>query len=74
MKYQELEILVKFCSNRVDIHKFIELMMPRYNNKSYIENLWTQFRDNPMMFIIARNETELFDGLMLIIKDSDYKG
>jgi len=71
MEFQELDRMVKFCSNQVNADKFVELMLPRYNDKTYIMNLWPQFRDNSMMFIIARTETELFDG---IIKEMDRLG
>jgi hypothetical protein len=74
MNYEELNILVKYCSNRVNADKFVELMLPRYNDENYIMNLWPQFRDNACMFIIARSETELFESIQKEIRDTNYKG
>ena len=74
MKMNELNVLVKYCSNRVNADKFEELMMPRYNDEMYIFNLWPSFRDNPCMFITSRNETELFDAIWEEINDTGYNG
>jgi len=74
MDYKDLDVMVKFCSNRVNADKFVELMMPRYNDERYIMNLWSQFRDNPMMFIIGRSEVELFDNIQKEIKETNYVG
>jgi len=54
MNFGELNILVKYISNRVDQLKFQELMYPRYNDPKYIMNLWPSFRNNPTMFIITK--------------------
>jgi hypothetical protein len=61
MEYKELDTLVKYCSNRINSDKFIEFMMSKYNDKNYIMDLWPKFRDNSLMFVIARNELELFE-------------
>ena len=74
MKIEDLKILVMFCSNRINGDKFLELMTPRYNDENYIMRLWPSFRDNPCMFIVSRSETELFDGIIKIINDTNYKG
>ena len=74
MNFNDLNTIVKYCSNRVSADKFVELMTPRYNDENYIMNLWPQFRDNSMMFIIARNEVELFDAIQKEITDTNYKG
>lgn len=74
MNFQELNILVKFCSNRVDANKFREFMLPRYNDKNYIMSLWPVFRDNPTMFMTTRNETELFESIATEINNTHYKG
>ena len=74
MEMNDLKILVMYISNRVNGDKFLELMMPRYNDENYIMHLWSSFRDNPTMFMIARNETELFDAIWKEIKDTGYKG
>jgi len=74
MEYKELNILVKYCSNRVNSDKFTEFMLPRYSDENYIMNLWPKFRDNPTMFIIGRNETELFEAIMDEISSTNYKG
>jgi len=74
MEFEELNILVKYCSNRINADKFEKLMMPKYNDEKYIFRLWPQFRDNPTMFMVARNETVLFDAIMKEISDTNYKG
>ena len=74
MNFKELDVLVKYCSNRVNADKFVELMLPRYNDENYIMNLWTNFRDNPCMFIVARNETELLDSIIQEIEITGYSG
>jgi len=74
MEFQELDRIVKYCSNQINADKFVELMLPKYNNETYIMNLWPQFRDNSIMFIISRTETELFDNIIKEIKKINYQG
>ena len=74
MNFQDLNILIKYCSNRVNYDLFLEMMLEIYNDENYISKLWTQFRDNPMMFIVSRNETGLFDLIQERIKSTNYKG
>jgi hypothetical protein len=74
MEFQELNKIVKFCSNQVNADKFVKLMLPRYNDETYIMNLWPQFRDNSMMFMVARNETELFDAILKEMNEIGYQG
>jgi uncharacterized membrane protein YvbJ len=74
MKYDELNVFIKYCSNRVNYDKFLELMLPRYNDENYIDSLWPMFRENPAMFIISRNETKLFEGIQKELIDTNYKG
>jgi hypothetical protein len=74
MNYDELNVFIKYCSNRVNYDKFLELMLPKYNDEIYIDSLWPKFRDNSAMFIISRSETELFDGIQREIQETNYKG
>jgi len=74
MEFQELDRIVKYCSNQVNADKFVSLMMPRYNDENYIMNLWPQFRDNSMMFMVARNEVELFNNIIKEMNKINYKG
>jgi hypothetical protein len=72
--FNSLNLFVKYCSNRIDIDKFIELMLKKHQSKHYIENLWNDFVKNPLMFITSRNETELFDNIQKEIIKLNYKG
>ena len=74
MTFDELNVLVKFISNRVDYYKFRDMILKRYDDEGYIEPLWISFRDNPTMFIVGRHETELFDLIQAEIKEIGYKG
>ena len=74
MDFNDLKVFIMFVSNRVNGDKFVEYMMPRYNDKNYIENLWISFRDNPAMFIVSRREIELFEAIQNEIKTTNYNG
>ena len=74
MEFEEIRVITMYISNRVDERKFVELMMPRYNDERYIKRLWNNFRDNPIMFIVARNEVELLELIQKEISDTNYKG
>jgi len=74
MEFQELNKMVKYCSNQINADKFVRLMIPRYNDENYIMNLWPQFRDNSMMFITSRNEVELFDAIIKEMEEINYQG
>ena len=74
MEFQDLNILVKYCSNQINAHKFVELMLPIYNDENYIMNLWPQFRDNVCMFIVSRNEIELFNNIHFEMNKINYTG
>ncbi len=74
MEYKELDVFVKYCANQINMEKFVELMLLRYNDRNYIENLWGRFRDNSTMFIVSRSEVELFEAIQKEIKDKNYEG
>jgi len=74
MKFQELNKMVKYCSNQINTDKFVRLMIPKYINEDYIMNLWPQFRDNLMIFITSRNEVELFNAITKEMEEINYQG
>lgn len=74
MNYQDLNKLVKFCSNRISYSEFESMMMLKYNDSNYISNLWELFVKNPLLFITARNEEFLFDEIQKTMENMDYKG
>jgi len=72
--FNEFNLLAKFCYNRIDQDKFVQLMMPRYNDRNYIITKWDEFRNDPLRFIISRSERELFDEISREIIMTKYKG
>ena len=74
MEFEQLDILVKYVNNRINLDKFIEFMMHRYNDKSYIEGLWESFKKDPLTFISYRSEKELFVAIWKQIEITQYKG
>lgn len=75
MEFKDLVILQMYLSNRVNYDKFIEAMSIRYENDfGYIERLWPSFRDNPILFMVGRRETEVFEYFMKEIKETNYVG
>jgi hypothetical protein len=75
MEYKDLNAFTKYCLNRFNYEKFLAAMLVIYpGQKSYVENLWSSFRDNPIVFIISRGERELFDVISEEIKTIGYRG
>lgn len=72
--FDDLNTLQKYFYNKVNYPEFEEAMMTVYNDKNYIEPLWTQFRDNGVGFLISRNERKVFDYFCNKIEKSGYKG
>jgi hypothetical protein len=72
--FKDLEILQKFFYNRANYDLFMEAMMAQYNDKNYIEPLWSQFRDNAIGFLVARNEVQVFEFFKNKIIETGYKG
>jgi len=75
MQYDDLEVFYKFCVNRINYDIFEDIMMDIYpGSERYIEDKWPTFRNSPVMFIVSRGEKRLFDTIMKMIEDADYKG
>ena len=74
MNFKDLDVLAKYCLNRVDRDKFRKLMKTSYNSENYVDGLWDSFRGNPLMFMVARNETVLFENIMKEISEINYMG
>ncbi len=72
--FEGMRIFGKFCWNVIDRDMFVELMMPRYNDRSYIEGKWESFKRDSLMFIVGRDERELYHGILKKIKDTSYNG
>jgi hypothetical protein len=74
MSYEELEVLYKFCYNRMNYDLFHKIMKQRYADDGYIEEKWGLFRNDYFGFIVSRGETVLFDGIVKEINRINYKG
>ncbi len=71
--FEDMRVFGKFCWNVIDRDLFIELMMPRYNDRSYIAGKWESFKRDSLMFIIGRDERELYHEILKKIKETGYK-
>jgi|GEM_PF-5932392 len=74
MNFEELNKLVKFCYNRINQNDFLGYMREIYNDDNYASKLWTQFRDNPTLFIVSRGEAKLLELIAKDIEEMGYKG
>lgn len=73
--YKSLDILYKFCVNKIDYETFLELMLKIYpGSKGYIFNLWNKFYNDPIGFIISREEKKMLELIQNEINDKRYKG
>ena len=73
-KFDDLRIVAKFCWNQIDEEMFIKMMNKRYHDTDYVKGKWREFVDNHIMFIIARDERELYQEILDEIKRINYKG
>jgi len=71
--FNQLNILQKFLTNRVDYDLF-QNAFSTYYVEGYIEELFDIFRKNPVAFITDRAETEFFDYIIDQIENTNYKG
>ena len=74
VNFNDLNKLQKYCDNRIDQPKFIELMKAQYNDESYIIGKWISFKNNPIQFITSRAERFLLAGIINEINSTDYQG
>ena len=72
--FHELKVLAKFCWNVIDEQLFIQMMAERYNDVYYIKEKWPEFKRNSIMFIIGRDERELYSNILEEIKRTGYNG
>jgi len=72
--FDELNILQKYFYNQVGYFEFEEAMMTVYNDKQYIEPLWSQFQKNAIGFLVARSERKVFEYFQNKINEIGYKG
>ena len=72
--FKDIRVIALFCLNRVDYDLFEEWMLKRYTDTAYIANLWSQFKNNPLMFMIARDELGLMEEVIKKINESGYRG
>ena len=73
-KFDDLRVVAKFCWNQIDEDMFIKMMNKRYHDVPYITGKWREFSNNHMMFIIGRDERELYQEILDEIKRTNYKG
>ena len=71
MNFKELNILQKFCDNRVDLNMFLEATQYA---KNYGEVQFNDFRKNPIGYITSRGEESLFEHIQIEIETAGYKG
>lgn len=58
--FRDLEVLYKYCVNRISYNDFRDMMMEIYpGSEDYVKGKWPIFRDDPLGFIVSRSETEL---------------
>ena len=75
IEFNELDVFYKFCVNRVTYDMYLTMMNSIYPGPSkYVEDLWGAFIINPIGFIVGRREVQLFDMIIGLINESDYKG
>jgi hypothetical protein len=74
MSYKELDILYKFCYNRMDYSMFQRMMKLKYSDVGYIAEKWPLFKKDQIGFIISRGEKVLFDSIVDEINKTNYKG
>ena len=73
-KFDELRVVAKFCWNQIDEDMFIKMMNKRYHDTDYVRGKWREFVDNHIMFIVARDERELYQEILDEIKRTNYIG
>ena len=73
-KFDDLRIVAKFCWNVMDEDMFILMMNKRYQDVDYVRSKWPLFVDNHIMFIIGRDERELYQEILDHIEKTNYKG
>jgi len=71
MNFKELNILQKFCDNRVDLNMFLEATQ---YSATYGEVQFNDFRRNPISYITSRAEERLFKYIQIEIETAGYKG
>lgn len=74
IKFEDINILEKYFFNQVGYTKFYNAMKTVYNDKSYIEPLWDDFRKNPIRFLTSRSEKVVFEWFLDDIEKMSYKG
>ena len=71
MEFNNLEKFYKYCYNQINYKKFIELS--GYKDDYYAEDLWEEFKTNPIRFIVNRKEIDFFNNIQKLIKKENYK-
>ena len=72
--FEGLRVFAKFCWNQMDEDMFILMMNKRYHDTDYVRGKWREFSNNSIMFIIGRDERELYQEIMDEIKRTGYNG
>ena len=73
-KFDDLRIVAKFCWNQIDEEMFVKMMNKRYHDTDYIRGKWREFSNNHIMFIIVRDERELYQEILDEMKHTNYNG
>lgn len=73
IKLEDLNILQKYCDNRVSYEDFKAII--QYSALGgYIEAQWNHFVKNPIRFITSRNERKLLEYIIRKIEITNYRG
>lgn len=68
----DLNILQKFCDNRIDYEMFLELT--DLQDDTYSIEKWNKFKLNSVRFITSESFSELFSKIIQTINKNKYKG
>jgi len=73
--FDRLNILSKFCYNRINEDRFFEYMEQMYScTRSYSDSKYPAFRDHPLLFITSRGERKILELIERDIQKENYKG
>jgi len=73
MRFEDLNILQKYCDNRLDYEGF-RRATGYSETGGYAEERWNDFGKNPIRFITSRSEKDLLQYIVRKIEITKYKG
>jgi hypothetical protein len=73
LDYKELDVLQKFCYNKVDYYYFKKIMVNISTNEYYLEEAFFEFRKNEIKFLMDGHR-EQFELIVSRIGTIGYEG